>query len=110
MGSMYSASCECGFSRTVRVGGGMRDHRTNSAFPFYCGHCGMVSVNISQDQLICPQCESLDVIPYGDQRITETSGAYKSVQWGNYASASSGNLCPDCHKKTMKFSLEMLFD
>lgn len=110
MGSMYLANCECGFTKNTRVGGGMKDHKTDSSFPFYCDYCGLVSVNISQDQLACPYCESKDVIQYGDAKISEPADGYKSVHWGNYSCANSGHLCPSCKNKTMRFTLEMLFD
>jgi len=35
MGNIRDARCECGFWTSVKIGGGMVDHRENSAFPFY---------------------------------------------------------------------------
>lgn len=54
MGSSVRASCHCGFKAAYSVGGSMSSHKTHSYFPYYCSPCGMVSVNISADALVCP--------------------------------------------------------
>lgn len=54
MGSSVKALCPCGFSATYRVGGAMLSHRTHSYFPYRCSPCGIVSVNIAADELVCP--------------------------------------------------------
>ena len=54
MGSQVCASCPCGYKETFTVGGSMTSYRTQSYFPFYCTVCGLVSVNVAQDELRCP--------------------------------------------------------
>lgn len=54
MGSQVCASCTCGYKEKFTVGGSMSSYRTQSYFPFYCAGCGLVSVNVSQDELRCP--------------------------------------------------------
>lgn len=55
MGSSVRASCTCGFSAAYTVGGAMRSHLTHSYFPYRCSPCGIVSVNVAADELLCPR-------------------------------------------------------
>jgi hypothetical protein len=54
LGSSVIALCECGFTATYGVGGAMRSHLTHSYFPYRCSPCGMISVNIAADEIVCP--------------------------------------------------------
>ena len=64
MGSVYQASCNCGFSTRVKVGGNMKDFRKFSYFPFYCSRCGIVNVNFRNEPLSCPTCFSKEIVQY----------------------------------------------
>jgi hypothetical protein len=55
MGSQVRADCPCGYERTFTIGGSMSSYRTHSYFPYRCGVCGIVSVNIAQDPVQCPK-------------------------------------------------------
>lgn len=55
MGSSVRASCLCGFSAVYPVGGALRSHLTQSYFPYRCSPCGLISVNIAAEELICPR-------------------------------------------------------
>lgn len=55
MGSSVIALCQCGFSATYTVGGAMRSHLTHSYFPYRCSPCGIISVNIAVDEIVCPR-------------------------------------------------------
>ena len=113
MGSIRQVACPCGFKTTVKIGGGMRDFRDNSIFPFYCEECGFVEVNITKDQLHCPKCNSTEVKQYGIPPISDLPEIkWGSVHWGNYKAELKGHLCPVCKHKTMEFlsAGEIMFD
>ncbi len=55
MGSSVTALCRCGFSAACTIGGSMRSHLTHSYFPYRCSPCGIVSVNIAADEIVCPR-------------------------------------------------------
>ncbi len=110
MGSMFSASCPCGFESSVTVGAGRSDFQTNSKFPFYCNTCGMVSVNISDPTPMCLQCQSAEIIAYGRPPISPDGSDSYFMQWGKYRSGREGHLCPKCNANTMVFERYMLFD
>jgi len=65
MGNIRDARCPCGFRSSVKIGGGMADHRENSAFPFHCKTCGLISVNVAKEERICPTCQSTEITQYG---------------------------------------------
>lgn len=68
MGSSVRASCSCGFSAVYMVGGAMRSHLTLSYFPYRCSPCGIVSVNIAADELVCPRNKA--------HKLTRIAGSY----------------------------------
>ena len=110
MGQIMKVGCSCGYGKSVRIGGGMRDHQTNSTFPHYCEKCGVVDVNVMVSPVQCPYCESEKVIAYG-QQSTSLSSDRKAIQWGNYDAPVSGNLCPQCKQMTLEFKgTMMMFD
>ena len=113
MGSIRKVACPCGFHSTVIVGGGMRDFREKSTFPFYCESCGLVDLNVAKDKLCCPKCNSAEVKQYGIPPISEPPLINRgSVSWDKYKADLKGHLCPDCKKKTMEFLSggEIMFD
>ena len=113
MGSIRRVSCPCGFKSSVKVGGGMRDFRENSTFPFYCEKCGLVDVNVTKDELHCPKCNSTEIKQYGIPPISEPPIINRgSVSCGNYKADPKGHLCPYCIRKTMEFlsAGEIMFD
>jgi hypothetical protein len=113
MGSIRKVSCPCGFKSSVRIGGGMRDFRENSTFPFYCQTCGLVELNVTKEELRCPKCNSTEANPYGIPPISEPPIINRgSISWGNYQADLRDHLCPACKQKTMEFCShgEIMFD
>ena len=111
MGQIMTVGCACGYSRSVTIGGGMRDFKTNSCFPHYCKSCGLVDVNVQAQPLACPHCQSQEVVAYGVAPVSIPSEGYSGVQWGNYSAPRKGNLCPECKQMTLEFqSTFMMFD
>jgi len=113
MGSIRKVSCPCGFNSSVKIGGGMRDFRKNSTFPFYCKTCGLVEVNVTREELCCPKCTSKEVKQYGIPPISDLPEIKRgSVSWDNYRAELKGHLCPACKQKTMEFlsAGEIMFD
>ena len=113
MGSIRKVSCLCGFQSTAKIGGGMKDFRENSTFPFYCQTCGLVEVNITKDEMRCPKCNSTEVKQYGIPPISDLPETKRgSVYWGDYEAELKGHLCPACKQKTMEFlsAGEIMFD
>jgi Zn finger protein HypA/HybF involved in hydrogenase expression len=110
MGSVFDASCPCGFQGSVTVGAGRSDFQTNSKFPFYCDTCGMVSVNISDPTPVCPQCQSTQITPYGRSPISPDGSETYFMQWRTYRAGKTGHLCPKCGQHNMVFERYMMFD
>jgi Zn finger protein HypA/HybF involved in hydrogenase expression len=113
MGSFHGTRCKCGRESSVTIGGGMRDYKVNSKFPFYCKECGLVSVNVQLENLKCPTCGSADINEYGKPPISirDEADEYPAIEWGNYMAYRHGNLCPNCKEHTMRFGPpETMFD
>jgi Zn finger protein HypA/HybF involved in hydrogenase expression len=89
----------------ITVGGNRADYRTDSAFPFYCRHCGIADVNITEGKLFCPRCGSSEVLPYGKEPISiePVEETFPRLMNDDYEAYEDGNLCPKCNTKNMKF-------
>jgi RNA polymerase subunit RPABC4/transcription elongation factor Spt4 len=103
MSSEYIANCECGFRKKFKVGGQMSTFKKFSECPFYCQSCGLVSVNVANEDLSCPICSSNTVIQYGDGKVSTPTKFNQSLQWGNFHCGVKEHKCPSCHEFKMKF-------
>lgn len=104
------AECECGFEKSITIGGSRSSFAEYSLFPFFCDKCGLVEVNITQKSLICPTCKSKDITPYGTPPVSLPS-KYMKIDWMDYKAPENGNLCPACRKMTLRFGgPSVLFD
>jgi hypothetical protein len=70
----------------------------------------MVEVNISDPTLICPQCQSIQINPYGRPPISPNVGNSYFMQWGKYRAGKGDHLCPECKQNSMAFERYMMFD
>lgn len=96
MGTSTDAHCfACGYDTLLRLGGGMSNFKTYSAWPVTCEKCAAITTaNFKQSPLACERCESNDVKP-----MTEP---YES--WGNLALLTEGHYrCPKCHQRELRF-------
>lgn len=110
---MHGTRCKCGRESTVRIGGGMRDFKEDSRFPFYCKDCGLVSVNVQEKKLACPSCKSTEINEYGKLPISirDENDKFAAIEWGHYKAYRHGNLCPSCKEHTMRFGpSKIMFD
>ncbi len=130
MGSVHTASCQCGFTTDVTVGGGRMTFHQDSKFPFYCQSCGLVAVNVAPlardcTETTCPQCNAEGAVQYGVPPVSlhdmrRSPGKlvsqfwekqkpqekhWAALQWGSREASESGHLCPACHQITLKFSI-----
>jgi hypothetical protein len=133
MGQIYAVNCSCGFDSEVVVGGGMRDFRARSTFPFYCGNCGIVHVNVSRlpdgvDRTKCPKCRAEDCTQYGVSPVSlhdmrpkpwwylgvtnkdQGESHLTDITLGERRAGQNGHLCPKCKSMNLRFSLSVLFD
>jgi hypothetical protein len=111
VGQIMTVGCPCGYSKSVTIGGGMRNFQTDSRFPYYCDSCGLVEVNIQAQPLACPSCQSQDLIRYGLAPVSLPDQGIPSVQWGRYEACRTGHLCPKCKQMTLEFkSTDIMFD
>lgn len=126
MGSVYSAYCRCGYSEEVTVGGTRRSFRENSSFPFFCDHCGLVSVNVAQlpDGKVvtnCPKCNAPACTQYGVPpvsvhdlrplpwwrrwfRPSNVQAVDSNIAWRSREASEEGHRCPQCREMSMRFS------
>ena len=107
MANIYTASCKCGFQKSVRTGGTRETFQTESSFPFYCNNCGLVNVNIAHPHDSCPNCSSSDIKPYGTKK-TSLENSFKMVSCYQYSAPNEGNLCPKCSEFSLNFQLQMI--
>ena len=70
MGSKHQASCECGYSKEIVVGGTRSTFTTHSYFPYYCKKCGVVDVNVEAPVIQCSACETLEIEQYGQANVS----------------------------------------
>jgi hypothetical protein len=135
MGSVYQAYCNCGYRNDVTVGGSRSTFLEQSSFPFHCGQCGLVSVNIAllpRGQVVtdCPVCKAPGCTQYGippvslhDLRPTpwwkrllmlskKEAPPATNLQWGNREASEDGHKCPKCHEMQLRFSRvpSLMFD
>ena len=65
MGAMASASCSCGYSTELLLGGGMSDFETVCLFPIYCRTCRTLQeANLLESPATCSQCGGPDIVAY----------------------------------------------
>lgn len=127
-------ACDCGYTASVTIGGGMLSHTECSLFPFYCKNCGLVHVNIAKlsDDVyvtVCPECGKDGAVQYGrspvslddaqiqallDDRADKGRPAFipGGFEWSGRKAGGIGHLCPACKKMTLevKPGLDVCFD
>lgn len=80
MGEVVRATCAgCGFVEKTEIGGGLFNSETHSYFPYLCDACGMVSVNIAQEPIVCPSDPTHRVIRYGSSN--QERMAMERAEW-----------------------------
>ncbi len=111
MGSSVTAQCQCGFARAFRIGGGMSTFTTLCRFPALCRTCqAIVSVNLYEKPLQCPECKGADVVPYYDTDLCAERGdtiaaswAVDGMDWNRCALTDGRYYCPSCQSYGLSF-------
>ncbi len=111
MGSEVMASCKCGLSENILIGGGMLTFTTTCLFPCYCDSCNnVVEVNLLSEDKECPHCRSKAIISYDDPSMIKSAGDNIVASWnmeqkiGRELIITNGSyLCPKCKKPNLKF-------
>jgi len=127
MGSAVNAVCECGYNKKCTIGGTRAGYLHDSRFPYYCDKCGVVSANIQNDPVVCPCCDTVEIVQYGGglpnyprltfwQRLRRgldrawSNGLTVSRQVGPRISECNGrwiaeknHLCPSCKSMSLRF-------
>lgn len=104
MGLDAIASCECGFTATAPIGGGMLDCDRTFCFPALCKKCnGLVTVNLLKKSLSCPKCRSTDVVPYDQPELVKVVGSKRVVEWDGRYLTDGTYFCPGCGQFTLTF-------
>jgi hypothetical protein len=112
MGSSVEAICECGYSTSTLIGGGMMSFQTTCYFPCLCEHCrNIVPVNLLAPEPRCPQCDATKIKPYDDPRLAESRGQEIVAEWnmggeqGRTLTLTDGAyLCPRCNRVALRFT------
>lgn len=125
MGTMASMDCGCGYRAMAIIGASRREFAKVFKFPHYCEKCGVVSVDLLSDEVVCPTCGTNEVIRYGqkseeklgsilgvraafrnkvvqvhDERVTKPDGR-KFASWSDYSITVGSHLCPACANFTL---------
>lgn len=104
MGLDAIASCECGYTATVPVGGGQLDFLTTFYFPALCKKCnGLVTVNLKKKSPSCPKCRSTKVVPYDQAELVKEEGSNQVVEWDDRHLTDGAYYCPGCSQFTLTF-------
>jgi len=111
MGSQIIARCDCGVEASILIGCGEGGPQP-CYFPCLCDNChGVVQVDLLEEQIRCPQCESTKVIPYDDPKLSMRSGRTTVTEWnmaeelGRKLKLSDGKYrCPRCNQMTLQFT------
>lgn len=106
MGTMVTATCQCGLETDyILIGGGM--FKPTCYFPCLCERChSVVQVNLLNKQIRCPQCRSTKVIPYDDPRLSNETGGEIVASWGSedeLVLTDKSYKCPQCNQMTLYF-------
>jgi hypothetical protein len=108
MGSLVTASCDCGYSVSLQLGGGMANFEALCLFPVYCHAChALVEANVLDSPIICPGCGGSDVVAYDAPDLIGEPGKQEVFSWhirGRSLYLSSGcYLCPECQQMRLRF-------
>jgi DNA-directed RNA polymerase subunit M/transcription elongation factor TFIIS len=120
MGSIFKASCPCGFrSDSLFLGGGFKNFETYCGAPALCTSCGSLTViNYLEENPRCRNCggpvrfynnsQLQSRKPSSKQMVEEVfSWKYKS---GIFTLPNTEYLCPKCGKMTMRFEHQGMWD
>lgn len=89
MGTIIEASCACGYSKHMGLGGGFLDSTERNAFPYLCRECSdIVVLNAMDAAPRCSQCHGAAVTSYSDPSmfLNQVLG-YAVHQWREYPSS-----------------------
>ena len=109
MGHSVVASCSCGYeSGELMIGGGRSDFQVNCSFPAYCREGDhLVSVNMFDDLMKCPDGHKGIPTPYNDGSLIAKRGQRRVSDWhirGQSLELTNGAyLCPQCHEFKLTF-------
>jgi predicted nucleotide-binding protein (sugar kinase/HSP70/actin superfamily) len=106
-----------------------------SLCPFFCGQCGLVSVNIAklprgQVMTVCPSFQTPGCTQYGIppvslhdlrpvpwwkkffKRSKSDATVSSAIQWGYREATADGHICPECREMKLRFSRfpSLMFD
>ena len=74
MGRAATATCSCGFTEIVVLGGTRASHLTNYRYPHLCYECNSVfSGNLYQPEIVCSECGSSDTRSYEETTLRQPS-------------------------------------
>ena len=70
MGRAATATCSCGFTESIVLGGTRASHSTNYRYPHLCYECNSVfSGNLHQSDIVCSDCGSSDTRSYEEPTL-----------------------------------------
>jgi len=74
VGRAATATCSCGFTEIVVLGGTRASHLTNYRYPHLCYECNSVfSGNLYQPEIVCSECGSADTKSYEETTLRQPS-------------------------------------
>lgn len=112
MGSIIGGICDCGYhTKTMFLGGGMRNFSTYCSFPHYCEECHILfEANIFNEIITCPECKKNKVVAYDADRFCKKEGQHVVFFWNTIDQigrqlelTNSEYLCPGCRKFSLIF-------
>jgi Zn finger protein HypA/HybF involved in hydrogenase expression len=110
MGASVAASCPCGYSTEMMIGG-LKGYPRLCLFPAYCEECEvLLPVNLVDTPIICPGCQKSRVMPYYADRLQGEPGTRIVASCGTaeeqpreFELTDGTYLCPACKRTTLRF-------
>ena len=116
MGQQVEAHCRnCDYSIKASIGGMRSNFHVYDPFPAICKNCNQITcVNRRSRPLACLNCESIDIIEYGDETrlagsVPETTEASDSTWMMKVSWEAGKHLCPKCKSYSIEFATRRMF-
>ncbi len=86
MGTIVDASCKCGYTTSMFLGGGFHDFTNRNSFPYLCMECSdLVVLNSMDPKPCCNRCKGSAVTPYSEPSMFLGQPLrYAVYQWDEY--------------------------
>lgn len=116
-GSMITATCPCGYEKSMAIFGGRANFQTHCAFPALCSVSGeMILVNVLDPDTPPKECPEGGFTLYSDPTLRQGEEGETVVSWYIKSQdrvlllTDAAYLCPQCREYRLRFRLTGMWD